>query len=194
MDTTITSSTTHQQEQDMFRTISLTALLTGTLDITAAIIKFYIDTNRSAVLKLTSDQEAGPVSFITFLTHGGPDRIFKFIARGIFGNDVTTDGTLMIIWGIVFHFMIAFLFTAFLFLIYPKVVRWIKNKFLVGIFYGLFIWAIMNLVVLPLSRLPDPKSFDITQALIGALILICMIGIPIALIAHKYYSSRRHTA
>ncbi len=174
----------------MFRTISLTALLTGILDITAAIIKFYIDTNRGAVLKLTGDQEPGPVSFITFLTHGGPDRIFKFIARGVFGNDGATDGTLMIIWGIVFHFMIAFLFTAFLFLVYPAVVKWIKNKFLTGILYGLFIWAVMNLVVLPLSRLPNPKSFDMTQAVIGALILIFMIGIPVALIANRYYSKK----
>jgi hypothetical protein len=190
METTLVSPITHQQEQDMFRTISLTALLTGTLDISAAIIKFYIDTDQGAKLKLTGSDE--PVSFFTFITNGGPDRIFKFIARGIFGDGVTTGGSIMIVWGIVLHFMIAFLFTAFLFLIYPKVAKWIKNKILVGFIYGLFIWAVMNLVVLPLSRTPQPKSFDSTQAGIAALILIFMIGIPTALIAHKYYSSERN--
>jgi hypothetical protein len=188
METTFISSTTNQQEQDMFRTISLTALLTGTLDISAAIIKFYIDTNQGARLKLTGDNE--PVSFFTFITNGGPDRIFKFIARGVFGNEASAGGTLMIIWGVVFHFMIAFLFTAFLFIIYPKVVKLIKNKFIVGFIYGLFIWAAMNLVVLPLSRVPNPKSFDFKQAGIAALILICMIGIPAALVAHRYHSRK----
>jgi hypothetical protein len=82
--------------------------------------------------------------------------------------------------------MIAFLFTAFLFLIYPAVSKFIKNKFIIGILYGLFIWAIMNLVVVPLSKATQ-FPFNIKQAVIAALILICMIGIPVALIAHQYY-------
>lgn len=186
METTLISAT-HQQEQDMFRTISLTALLTGTLDITAANIQFYINTHRGAALKLTGSEE--PVSFLTYLTHGGPDRIFRYIARAVFGNEAS-GGTLMVIWGAVFHFMIAFLFTAFLFLIYPKVAKWIKNKFLIGFLYGLFIWAVMNLVIVPLSLINKFPS-DLKQAIIAELILTFMIGLPVALIAHRYYSRKQ---
>ena len=166
METTFISSAANQQEQDMFRTISLTALLTGILDITAAIVHYYI------------------------LNGTGPERMFKTIASGVFGKQAIEGGILMITWGVVFHFMIAFLFTAFLFLVYPKVAAWIKNKFLVAILYGIFTWAVMNLVIVPLSithKLPsDPEKMIIT-----ALILICMIGLPVALIAHRFYSRKR---
>jgi uncharacterized membrane protein YagU involved in acid resistance len=96
----------------------------------------------------------------------------------------------MVIWGAVFHFMIAFLFTAFLFLIYPKVAKWIKNKFLIGFLYGLFIWAVMNLVIVPLSLINKFPS-DLKQAIIAELILTFMIGLPVALIAHRYYSRKQ---
>jgi hypothetical protein len=188
METTTISSACIQQEQDMFKTISLTALLTGTLDITAANIQFYINTHQGAALKLTGSEE--PVSFLTYLTHGGPDRIFRYIARAVFGSEASTGGTLMVIWGAVFHFMIAFLFTAFLFLIYPKVAKWIKNKFLIGFLYGLFIWAVMNLVIVPLSLINKFPS-DLKQAIIAELILTFMIGLPVALIAHRYYSRKQ---
>lgn len=159
------SSRPVQQEKNLFNVISWTALLTGTLDITATLIKFLIDTGR------------------------GPVPILKFIASGVFGIEAMTGGTLMIIWGVVFHFIIAFLFTAFLFLVYPKAAIPVKNKFIIGIINGLFIWAIMNVVILPLSKIPN-IPFDLTQAVIAALILICMIGMPVALIADRYYSGK----
>jgi hypothetical protein len=168
METTLISHSTTQQKQNMFRIISLTALITGTLDIAGAIIKFYIEHGR------------------------GPVPLFRYIASGVFGKETASYGTLMIIWGAVFHFMIAFLFTAFLFLIYPKVAERIKNKFITGILYGLFIWAVMNLVVVPLSKVAQ-SPFDIQQAIIAALILICMIGLPVAIIAHQYYLRKKTT-
>ena len=150
----------------MFRAISLTALLAGALDITAAIIKFYID------------------------TQSGPAPLFKHIASAAFGPEAFTGGKLMMVWGIVFHFMIAFLFTAFLFLAYPKVSRWIRNKFVIGILYGLFTWAVMNLVVVPLSKI-NKFPAGTKQDIIAALILIFMIGLPVALIAHNYYARKK---
>ncbi|MBL7738228.1 MAG: hypothetical protein JNK14_03355 [Chitinophagaceae bacterium] len=174
----------------MFRTISLTALLTGILDISAAVFKFYIDTDQGAKLKMAPGGEAEPVSFFTFLSSGGPDRIFKYIATGIFGSGSSISNTLMITWGIVFHFMIAFFFTAFLFIIYPTLISWLKNKFITGFLYGLFIWAVMNLVVLPLSHVRRPP-FDSTDAAIQALILISMVGIPAVLIADNFHRKKR---
>ena len=188
METTLVSAGTTQREQDTFRTISFTALLTGTLQLAAANIHYYFITNRGATLKLTGTEE--PVSFITYLAYGGPDRVFKYIAGAVFGAEAGSGGKLMIIWGAVFHYMIAFAFTAFLFLIYPKVTRWFKNKYITGLTYGLFIWALMNFAIVPLSKIgqfpPDP-----TQAAVTELIVTCMVGIPVAWIAHRFYSRKR---
>ena len=161
-----TSSTGVHQKKNLFSTILLTGLLVGILDITAAMIKFYIDTGR------------------------GPAPIFKYIASGVFGNEAFAGGTIMIASGVIFHFIIALIFTAILFILYPTISRWIKSKILIGILYGIVIWLVMNRVVLPLSGTPAPKSFDIKQAVIGALILIFMIGIPASIIAHRYYSKK----
>lgn len=165
METTLTSPT-NQREHDIFRSISLTALLTAILYITAAAVQNHIQNET------------------------GPESIFKVIASGIFGKEAINGGNLMLIWGIVIHFMITFLFTAFLFLVQPKIAAWIKNKFIIAILYGLFVWAVMNLAVVPLSitnKLPsDPKEMSI-----AALILICTIGSPVALIAHRFYSRRK---
>jgi ribose/xylose/arabinose/galactoside ABC-type transport system permease subunit len=161
-----TSSTGVNQKKNLFSTILLTGLLVGILDITAAMIKFYIDTGK------------------------GPAPIFKYIASGVFGNEAFAGGTLMVASGVIFHFIIALIFTTILFILYPTLSRWLKNKFLIGILYGIVIWLVMNRLVLPLSGTPTPKSFDIKQAVIGALILIFMIGIPASIIAHKYYSKK----
>jgi hypothetical protein len=166
MNTTAFPTTATQQTEEMFRTISLTALLAGALDLTSAIVKYSIETGKD------------------------PIPVFRYIASGAFGKEAFEGGRLMIIWGIVFHFMIAFLFTAFLFLVYPRVSAWIKNKFAVAVFYGLFTWAVMNLVVVPFSYINKYPS-DVKQALIAALILILMIGLPVALIADRFYSKRQ---
>ena len=185
METVVLPSTTNHKEQDMFRTISLTALLVGTLDIIAANVQFYINTDRGSKLKLTGTDD--PVSLVTYVTHGGPDRIFKYISKAVF--DPTTHDKLLIIWGVVFHYMIAFLFTVFLFVIYPVMLRWLKNKLIVGLVYGFFIWAVMNLAVVPLSKIGKFPA-DVKQAIVAELILTFMIGLPIALIAHRYFSKK----
>ena len=166
METTLVSSADHQQEQDMFRAISWAALLTGTLDIAATIIKFFIGHQQ------------------------GPFPVFRYIASGVFGKETASAGTLMIIWGLVFHYINAFLFTAFLFLIYPKLIAWLKSKFFTGFIYGIFIWAVMNFAVVPLSRINKFPS-NAKEAIIDAMILVFMIGVPVALLAHRYYS-RNH--
>jgi hypothetical protein len=165
--TTTFSTTSGHRKKKLFTTILLTGLLAGTLDISAAMIKFYIDTGR------------------------GPAPIFRYIARGVFSKEeVDAGGSTMIVWGLVFHYLIAMLFTIFLFLVFPAIIKWIKSTVVLGILYGLFIWTIMNRVVVPLSGVPASKTFNVTQAAIQALILICMIGIPVSLIANWYYSRR----
>ncbi len=133
----------------------------------------------------------GSAAIIHFLVKGGkdPSKIFKFIASGIFGGKAFAGGNEMIVYGVLFHFMIALSFTAFYFLIYPKIKMLSANVFLSAILYGLFVWAVMNLVVLPLSNTP-PLGFKIGNAAVAAGILILCIGVPVSLLAHKYYSQK----
>src|SRR4051794_35848698 len=108
METILFTTNTDQKEPDLFRTISLTALLTGTLDIIAENIHYYLGTEHGGYLKLSGSDE--PISFLTYLTHGGPESVFRYIAHAVFKTAINEK--LLVAWGIVFHFMIAFLFTS----------------------------------------------------------------------------------
>ncbi len=144
-------------------TILKAGLLVGTLDILSAVI--YV-TIRSG-------------SFVPF-------NICKFVASGIFGKNAATGGTLMIIAGLVLHYIIAFAFTIFFFWLYPKIKFLSKNKILTGVIYGILIWTFMNVIVVPLSNVAY-RPFNVTNAAINMIILIVCIGIPLSFIAAKSY-------
>lgn len=141
---------------NIFNTQSIKAgLVVGSLDISAACIQYFIKTGK------------------------GPAGVLKFVASGVFGKDAFTNNTVMIFMGLLFHFIIAMLFTFFFFWLTAKIPGLLKIKVLTGIVYGVFIWTVMNVIILPLSNTP-PLPFKITNAAIAAFILIVCIGIPLA--------------
>lgn len=152
--------------KDFTNTVVKTALLAGTLDATAASIQYYINTGNN------------------------PARVFRYIASAVFGTEQTSQH--LYSWaacGLVLHYFIAFLFTLFFFLAFKPITGILTNKFLAGVVYGLFVWCVMNLVVVPLS-FGKPVTINPSKAAIAALILIAAIGIPVSLMAYRYYSKQ----
>ncbi len=127
------------------------------------------------------------------LDHNGrfPTKILEYIAGGVFGKDALTGGLPMKLWGALFHFSIAMSFTLFYFIVYPKLRLLQKNIFFSAIIYGLFVWAVMNLLVVPNSALHTPIiPFDFIKAAKAAFILMICIALPAGYFAEKYYSSK----
>jgi uncharacterized membrane protein YagU involved in acid resistance len=149
-----------------FKTILWTGFVAGLMDIIAAVIKYTIEQNRE------------------------PTKLFQFIASGVFGKEAFTGGMGMAALGLLFHFLLAYIFAIIFFLIYPRIHFLSRNKVLTGLVYGVLVWIVMNLVVLPLSNAPR-LPFKPEQALIGMIILMVCVGLPIALIVHKHYFGRR---
>jgi hypothetical protein len=56
-----------------------------------------------------------------------------------------------------------------------------------GLIFGIFVWFVMNLVILPLSNIP-PLPFRLIPAAIGMGILILAIGMPVSFLASRYFS------
>ena len=134
--------------------ILYTGLLAGTLDALAAILQHFVKGGSN------------------------PQMIFKFIASGVFGKSAFSGRLEMVLFGVLFHYIIATIWTALFFMIYPKIK--IRTSWLVaGLVYGIIVWCGMNLVVLPLSNTP-PLNREWMQSLVGMLILIVAIGWPIA--------------
>ncbi|MEP6948412.1 MAG: hypothetical protein ABI863_04030 [Ginsengibacter sp.] len=156
-----TSSKTYSGTS-LFRTILLAGVIAGALDATAAIIDFYVATGN------------------------GPARIFVYIASGAFGKQEHLTPQSMIIFGVLFHFLIAIIFSAFYFWIYPVIQFLHKNKLLSAVLYGIFVWLVMNLLVVPLT-ITHIWTFQLVKVLKAALILIVCIGIPISFMATSLY-------
>ena len=148
-------------------TIFLSGLIAGTLDILAVVIIYAVVLEKTTAIK-----------------------ILQSIASGVFKKEAYTGGPQMAWYGLGFHYLIAFIFAWFYFIIYPYLPFLKKNVILSGILYGILVWIIMNLIVLPIAfpLLPE-KHFDF-PLLLSILILIVCIGLPIASITRKYYSFR----
>jgi len=147
------------------KTILLSGLLVGTLDILSAFVDYYTATGKN------------------------PLAILPYIASGVFGKSVLTDAsTGMMVMGLLFHYFIAFSFTVFFFWLYSKTRLLPANWILSGFVYGIFIWVIMNLIVVQFSGVPHGpvSAMKFNKIIKSALILICMIGLPLSFIAHKY--------
>ena len=153
-------------QKKIIKAVLLTGLLAGSLDGLAACIQYKIRTGNN------------------------PARVFRYIASGVFGKDALTENLyLMAAWGLLFHMLIALLFTIFFFICYPQIRMLIKNKFAAGIAYGLFVWAIMNLIVVPLT-FGTGINILLKNALIAMGILIIAIGLPVSLMAERYYAKK----
>lgn len=150
-----------------WKAVFLTTLVAGTLDIIAA----HVD--------------------ITIRTGAFPEKMFYVIAAGAIGlKNAFSHGKTVIALGVFIHYFISFSFTLFYFVLYPAIKRVSPNKYLNGLLYTIFVWLTMNFIVLPLTALPrKPFVFDLNQA-IGFLILVVVFGMPISLMADKYYKTR----
>ena len=181
----MSTSNTNQQTKNAVSTIMLTGFITGSLDITAACIQYYSRTGK------------------------GPGNVLRFVASGFFGTKAFAGGAAMAVWGLLFHFLIAFSFTVFFFWLYPKIPVLAKNKLITGLVYGIFVWAVMNLIIVPLSNIPASSKLwatitntvgkrltvlqfpsDPTQMIIGLIIIMFCIGLPVSLLTGRYYPSK----
>lgn len=118
----------------------------------------------------------------------GPAIIFKFIASSIFGKAAFQGGTEMVVAGVVFHYLIALLFTYAFYLLFPFFIKMLKNAYLVAVVYGFTAWIIMNLLVVPVSKIGF-HPIKLEDILTGMAVLIICIGLPIALIADRHYKA-----
>lgn len=140
---------------------------------------------------------AGTLDIIAAVTMNGivsgsfkPVRILQGIASGAIGRSAFEGGIGMALIGLIFHYCFALMFATVYFFLFPYLPFLQRSPVLWGFLYGMVAWAIMNGLVIPLSKL-NPGPFNWERAIINIVILMFMIGLPIALMARKYYSKKQ---
>src|SRR6187549_1426652 len=124
MTTIITTGT--KQPGSIIPTIIKAGLLAGTLDICSAFIYSYIKRGTA------------------------PQTVLQYVSKVALGKTTFSDPTVQAITGLLVHFTIAMSW-AFIFFILYRNLKWMRqNKILTGILYGLLVWTVMNVILLPL--------------------------------------------
>lgn len=153
-------------KRSFFASALLAGIIAGALDIIAACINAYIKTSTT------------------------PIQVLKGIASGAFGRDAISGGPMMAVWGLLFHFIIAISFTFLFFFLAKQIPSLVKYPLIIGILYGLFVWAAMRFIVLPYLSTLNPKPIIGNEAIknagIAAAIIVVCVGIPVAILAKRY--------
>lgn len=152
------------KDRSFLFTVILAAFLSGLLDLVAAIIVYALLLDKTTALK-----------------------ILQSVASGVFGQSAYSGGIEMAVFGLIFHFTISFAFTYLYFFMYPRLPFVRKERIFSGFTLGIFIWAVMNLIVIPVA-FKGVFPNGILSSLIGIAIIIISIGIPVAIITHFYYN------
>jgi hypothetical protein len=144
----------------IIKTIFLAGLLAGTLDILAAIV---------------------------ILGKMNAEKVLQYIASGVYGKVAFEGGHVMAWAGLVFHYLIALSFAADFFILYSIVPIIRKYTIGSGLLFGIFVWVVMNLVILPLTNV-SRGNFTFSGVLLNMVILMLAVGLPISLVTNKMVS------
>src|SRR5258707_544462 len=58
-----------------------------------------------------------------------PDRVFRYVASGVFGKEALAGGTSTAAWGLFFHFIVATGWTSLFYLLHPKITFMSSSKY-----------------------------------------------------------------
>lgn len=146
------------------KTVIWTILLAGTLDISAAFLDSFIRNGLKPIL------------------------VLQYIASGVLGRQAFSMGWTSGVLGLLFHFMFVTIWTLLFFFLYPRIRIKPRWKYMAGITFGILIWLVMNLIIVPLSA-TNKFQHPPLSIFLGIIYVVCMVGLPISLMYHHNLSS-----
>jgi len=108
------------------------------------------------------------------------------IASGLLGRSALAGGTPVWILGLALHFFIALSAAGVYYAASRKLKFLTESPLVCGLFYGIAVFLVMNLIVLPLSALHFRGPFQYLGLVHGILIHMFFIGLPIAWSVRRY--------
>jgi len=157
-------ATKNKSLQPAIMTIILAWLVAGTFDISYAIITW-----GPVFGKITAAQ------------------ILQSIASALMGKDAFTGGTPTALIGLAMHYGISLAWTMLYFFIYPHIPLLAKNKWVSGIVYGVVVWGMMTIVIVPLVT-GRAWTYNTAPFLKSIAPMILLFGPSIAFITGKYFA------
>jgi hypothetical protein len=112
-------------------------------------------------------------------------RIFQSVAAGLLGKASSSGGWPTALLGLALHFFIATTMSLTYFLVARRMPILGLRPIPFGAAYGLLLYVVMNLVVVPLSKAPRGGAKDPLWVALTIVVHLVLIGIPIALFTRR---------
>lgn len=128
----------------------------------------------------------GAAASVQFALQGmKPLRIWQGVASGLMGEPAFGKGWASGSLGLLLHGLIAFTATAVFVEAYPQLPFLAQAWWISGPLYGVLVFLVMNLIVVPLSA--RPKRPASSQVIVVQLIVhVLFVGLPIAMAANRF--------
>lgn len=122
-----------------------------------------------------------------------PLAIYQFVASGMLGQSAYAGGAATALVGLAVHLLVAFTAAAVFVLASERLPQLRRDAVGWGLAFGVGVFAVMNLVVIPLSRIPasTPSLPLLLNGVVGHALLV---GLPISLAARRFLGRGRETA
>ncbi|MTW12937.1 hypothetical protein GM658_20220 [Pseudoduganella eburnea] len=114
-----------------------------------------------------------------------PERLLQVVASGALGQAAFTGGTTAAAIGLACHFALSFMWMAAFFVAARRMPALAASPMLAAAGYGLLVFFIMRLVVLPLSAFPRPVTFNAFSWGMDILSHIFLFSLPIVWATRK---------
>jgi Na+/alanine symporter len=109
-----------------------------------------------------------------------------FIAGGLLGRQAFHGGIGTYILGVLLHFFIAFSAAAIYYAASRRLGFLKEHPLVCGLFYGIAVELVMNLIVLPLSALHARGPYNLHDLLLGLLVHMVVVGLPISFSVRRF--------
>lgn len=119
-----------------------------------------------------------------FITYGAG--VPRVIAAGLLGPTAVHGGLGTYVLGIALQFLISTSAAAVYYAVSRRLTFLKEHALVCGLFYGIAVFLVMNLIVVPLSALHFRGPFRLAALLQGLLVHMFLIGLPISFSVRRY--------
>lgn len=129
--------------------------------------------------------DIGDAIVTTLLRGGSVEKMLQGIASGLLGKAAGHGGLGAAAFGLGLHFAIMLVMVAAFVLVATRRPTLTKRPLIWGVLYGIGLYLVMNMVVLPLRFHPPARPFDPVAFANQIFAHTCLVGLPIALITAR---------
>lgn len=108
------------------------------------------------------------------------------VAGGLLGRQAFQGGAGTYVLGVLLHFFIAFSVTAIYYAASRRLSFLTEHPLVCGLFYGMAVELVMNLVVLPFSALHARGPYRLHDLIQGLLVHMVLIGLPVSFSVRRF--------